>query len=557
MTAGDLLGLFGRLHPMVLHLPIGLLVALGAVEIVSFFADRDAIRPVRLTLAILTALAAVVAIGTGFVLSREDGYGGTTVDLHLWLGILLAIVCVSVAVQAVRAARHQHRALGLYRLGLVAALALMFPVGHLGASMTHGEDFLLAPIHARARAATAGGGGAGALLDEDPSCVLRLPVFATRVQPILEEHCAVCHGPSRQKGGLALHDAAAVHAAMTAGGSVDGSGEDPAIVVAGSPEHSELVRRLQLPLDDDDHMPPPGRPQPTAEEIAVIVQWIADGASFEAMDGGDQTPGAEAGASVVAAIDREPRNAAPNGPELVAPAKPEAVRALHQALVHAEPLHVGSPLLAIDGAGAASSIDDAAAERLLGPVVAQVADLSLARSAVTDQAVDVIGRMQQLVRLDLGNTAITDAALDPLSSLPRLAELVLVRTELTDGAVDRLATMPALERVFLWDAGISPEAVARLRAARPGLVVDAGDAAEAAAIETEPAVKVGGPAPAAEGPNGTAVALTPVNTTCPVTGAPVDPRYLVVHEGRVIGFCCPNCPKAFWDDPARFKDKLP
>jgi YHS domain-containing protein len=27
---------------------------------------------------------------------------------------------------------------------------------------------------------------------------------------------------------------------------------------------------------------------------------------------------------------------------------------------------------------------------------------------------------------------------------------------------------------------------------------------------------------------------------------------MVVYEGKVIAFCCPNCPKQFWTDPQKF-----
>jgi YHS domain-containing protein len=36
----------------------------------------------------------------------------------------------------------------------------------------------------------------------------------------------------------------------------------------------------------------------------------------------------------------------------------------------------------------------------------------------------------------------------------------------------------------------------------------------------------------------------------------VNPKYAVVFEGKVIGFCCPNCPKEFWADPKAFAEKL-
>ena len=38
----------------------------------------------------------------------------------------------------------------------------------------------------------------------------------------------------------------------------------------------ELTRGL--PLDDDDHMPPDGKPQPSDTEVAILQRWIETGA---------------------------------------------------------------------------------------------------------------------------------------------------------------------------------------------------------------------------------------------------------------------------------------
>jgi YHS domain-containing protein len=195
--------------------------------------------------------------------------------------------------------------------------------------------------------------------------------------------------------------------------------------------------------------------------------------------------------------------------------------------------------------------DDRTAE-LLGPITANVQDLSLARCAVTDKSVPTISRMGTLRRLDLSRTGVTDAGIASLATLAALEELNLVGTAITDAAIRPLAAAPSLKRVFLWGTRVSPAAIEELRAARPGLVIEAGTSLTGRALETEgPPVLAKVPQAAAAATPQAAV-LTPVNTKCPVTGTAVDPRYVILYEGRPIGFCCPNCPKKFWDDPAQY-----
>jgi YHS domain-containing protein len=41
----------------------------------------------------------------------------------------------------------------------------------------------------------------------------------------------------------------------------------------------------------------------------------------------------------------------------------------------------------------------------------------------------------------------------------------------------------------------------------------------------------------------------PFNTVCPVTGDKVTKGKTVTYEGKVYGFCCADCVKAFNKDP--------
>ena len=68
---------------------------------------------------------------------------------------------------------------------------------------------------------------------------------------------------------------------MTTPEGLQAGGENGAVFVPGKPEESPMLQRCLLPEDHDDHMPPEGKPQPTAAELEALRAWIAAGAKFQ------------------------------------------------------------------------------------------------------------------------------------------------------------------------------------------------------------------------------------------------------------------------------------
>ena len=92
--------------------------------------------------------------------------------------------------------------------------------------------------------------------------------FEQQIRPILLKHCAECHGAEVQRSGLRLD---ARHAAFKGG---DGG----PVIVAGKAHESELLRRV-ISQDDDERMPPQGKPL-TEQQIGLLRQWIDAGAEW-------------------------------------------------------------------------------------------------------------------------------------------------------------------------------------------------------------------------------------------------------------------------------------
>lgn len=93
------------------------------------------------------------------------------------------------------------------------------------------------------------------------------PVDFSKVQAIFESKCLECHNPSKVKGDLLMHTAEALLKGGASGASI----------VPGKADDSELIKRMMLPGDHDDIMPPKGGPLPSAD-IELVKSWITAGA---------------------------------------------------------------------------------------------------------------------------------------------------------------------------------------------------------------------------------------------------------------------------------------
>ena len=104
-----------------------------------------------------------------------------------------------------------------------------------------------------------------------PVMALAAPVsFKTQIAPILRAQCQSCHGAQEAKGDYRVDSFAEVMSALE---------DEPARVLAANP-HASLFLKLLITADDDERMPQKADKLP-AKQIALIRQWIAEGAKFD------------------------------------------------------------------------------------------------------------------------------------------------------------------------------------------------------------------------------------------------------------------------------------
>jgi YHS domain-containing protein len=200
-----------------------------------------------------------------------------------------------------------------------------------------------------------------------------------------------------------------------------------------------------------------------------------------------------------------------------------------------------SDVLVINLSLGGKQITDAELEQL--KALPKIAQLNLANTSITDAGLAHIVGLAELTHLHLEKTAVTDAGLPHLKNLAKLEYLNLYNTAVTDAGLSNLAGLKNLKRLYLWQTKATDQGVGELKKSIANLYVNRGE---------ELAIVV---APPPADPKATSAAK-PINTTCPVSGKPVDPTKTLVHDGKTIGFCCDMCPKAFEKEPAKFVSKI-
>ena len=414
----DWLQFLGRFHPLLVHLPIGLIVLLPLLEFAG--TRRESLRESAGFVLQLALATCVLAIVFGLLLAYGSGEIGTTVTRHMRGGIVLAIellLCLAVRRSWLAA---QPR---LYFTLLAAVLITLAWTAHHGGSLTHGSDYLTRYMPPTLKRILA------------PSAVSSHPnsFFARHIHTVLDTKCVACHGTNKEQGGLRLDS----YESLMAGG------KDGVVIAPRNPDGSLLLKKVTLPPNDPHFMPAEGRAPLTPEEIARIHAWVLQGASPDAT-------------SVPGIFIAEDQDEAPP-PVGDYSAFMSEIRQMQQSqgaklvLVSANPSD-GLILRTID---VAAAFDDAQLARFQG-FAPFIVDAELGQTAVTDASVETLDQFKNLRALHLEGTAVSGRGLAKLSSLSQLTYLNLSGTKVTSEAVAPLKGMPNLRHLYLFNTPAEP-----------------------------------------------------------------------------------------------------
>lgn len=537
----DFVLFLGRLHPLFLHLPIGLIVLLATLEGISRLTRYRQANSNAGFVLLLAVPASICTAVCGWLLSLGGGYQDSLLQWHKWTGIGTAGLCL---VTAVFYGLNLKKA---YRVSLFTSLGLLMVASHYGGSLTHGSDYLARYAPGPLRG-WLGGGAPIAKIQTAPGTGTESTAHTALVKPILDEYCVSCHGPAKAKGGLKLDSFE---------GLMKGSKNGP-VVTAGKPGESDLVKRLLLVPESEDHMPPAGKPQPGADDLALLNWWIENGASEDKKVGELKLNPKVAG--ILAKRMRAPaveESALPKGLEPI-PREQAVTLATNLASELGVPITALSeqePWFQCNASVTGGTFDDKSLAKL-SSIAANLRWLDLGGTAVTDGGLTNLAGMRNLTRLHLERTGIGDDGLAAIKSLQQLEYLNLYGTKVSGAGLDNLRELPKLRQLYLWQTQVTPEAAKSFADARTDKDQLRSWEQEIEALKTKIRdahinVELGVDITAKQ-----AAAGKPINTECPVSGKPVNLEKTVVYEGKVVAFCCDDCKANFQEDPAPFLSKL-
>lgn len=418
----------GRWHPLVLHFPIVLLL-------IAIFLSLTG-KKVSGSLLTVGVLSALITAISGFFLGKDTLVKGDLLFWHQWMGGAVALI----AALWYALANLQLGESTYAKILQVALLVFIGFTGHYGGMVTHGEDFLALPLEERREK-----------IPDNPV------IYADVVTRILDDKCVACHNPNKQKGQLL----------MTSFDELLKGGESGKTLVPGDPENSELIVRLHLPKDDEDHMPPEGKTPLDDNEIKILERWIALGASdtlrLEQLEKSEPLVGLIRGL-----MEPDPLEKWEELPKVA----DSTLQKLASDYLTINRMASNSDALSVDvylpPEYDSKPITD------LKRVANNIVELDLSGLPIGTKEMAFIATCSNLEWLEIDKTPISDTEIEKLANLNNLSLLKVYGTSITDKSISIFKNLPNLKRLYLWETSVSENILKDLRKARPRLLVSDG-----------------------------------------------------------------------------------
>jgi hypothetical protein len=381
------LELLGKSHLLWVHLPIGFIFLALVLTLLKW---KKPEAPYLILLPLiwrLATLAAIFSVFSGLLLSENQE--GTNLFFHQYAGIFLTMGLITYLIF--------NKNFILVFIGILFVITI-----HLGASLTHGEDYLFTE---KSKAITH--------LNE-------VEIYEDAIVPIFKAKCFSCHKPGKSKGDLDLTNYEKIG------------------------DKEELVRRTHLPKSHKEFMPSNGKAPLSKEQLAILSYWVEIGA-----------PKTKRLAQLQLNSKRKSMfesffklNENPLLSLNVKPAKYEHL-AKNGFLIH--PIYQQSALLEVKYTGKGKPD-----LKLLQEIKKQVVWLDLSNTGLRNEDLKIVGQLENLFKLNLSKNDISNQGIMDLGVLKNLTEINLYETEVNAAALNHLMKLPKIQRIYVWETKLPP-----------------------------------------------------------------------------------------------------
>ncbi len=429
----------GRLHPLVVHLPIGFLLLATIFELASYREKYAHLKASVSFILLLGFISAVLACVFGYILSLSGDYETTALNDHKNSGIILALfsgVLYLISDQTFKKLPVIKRS--FFTVLCLLIVGLLSYTGHQGGTLTHGAEYLsIEVLNQQERI--------------KPTSVEQAMIFEDVVQPILIQRCSQCHRDGKMKGELSMKTLADLYK----------GGKNGPAVVAGSLNDSELYKRITLDPEHDEFMPTDGKTPLTKAEVEIIHWWIDKGGAINGKRMSElkntQTIkpiianylniGNNGNAAESADSDYPTRN-----PDIPAFSNLQLIDRLRNLglnirIMQHQPLMLDITL----------PVDKGNQLSLIKPELKSIAKnviwLNVSGCNLTDKDLDFLPLLINLEKLRIEKNPITDHTIPLISSLKHLEAVNVNETGFSRAGVEQLKEISSLRRVYDWKIG--------------------------------------------------------------------------------------------------------
>lgn len=447
----------GQFHPLLVHLPIGILLFAFLMIIYQKWQKAELIEAISLAL-LLGSVAALFSCIAGWFLAQSGEYEAEIVQKHQWTAIASTVLGFIA---------YFYKSQRLIISSIMAATLTI--AGHYGGTITHGAGYLFSKeeqwvelpktVEKQTKTDTS---------DTGQKTVKQTFLYQEKVAPILEKKCYSCHSFRKKKGGLRLDAETFIRK----------GGKNGEILIAGNPSKSSLYTNLLLPLEDDKHMPPKGKPQLTSAEISVLNYWIKKGASFKGeIEAETIIPQVVTLSNATNEVSTE--NIATENQEaetlVIRISKPDqkTLEKLKNEKIVINFEGLDDKKLAVNFVNITEFNPNHIVD--LQTIRENIFSLKINNKELSDVNLGQIKSFENLEKLNLDQTAITDNGIRELVNLKNLKQLNLYGTEISDESIDALSSIKTLKVLYLWKTKISESGIEKLKKKLPNTKIEYGN----------------------------------------------------------------------------------